>query len=255
MKLNERQNIILNLLQESEQLEVDSLSDQFGVSSQTIRKDINQMCDLGLVRRLHGGVGLPTANQNISFNSREMINSEVKRRMAAALAALIPDGASVMLGIGTSVSHAARALINHRRLRIITNNLNVASILCEQPEIEVLVSGGQLRHNDRDLVGENVTRFLDNFRVDFGIIGTGALDQNRGLMDFDPLEADVSRAILRNCGQAVLLADQSKWKRRAMVQVAPFTALSKFITDELSDPSPRQQLQDSGLDIIETGQQ
>lgn len=254
MNLNERQDRILALLNRQGELEVDSLSEQFSVSSQTIRKDLNQLCELGLARRIHGGVSLPASALNLSFGSREQLNAGVKHSMARALAARIPDGSTLMLGIGTSVAHLARALSHHQRLRVLTNNLDVAGILCEQPDTEVLVIGGTLRHNDRDMVGEAVTRSLDQYRVDFGIIGAGGLDPDAGLLDFDPQEADVSRAILRNARQRVLLADLSKWSRSPMVKVAGFDSLDLMVCDRLPTTELGQFLQDLSIELIQTGQ-
>ncbi len=253
MNLNERQDRILALLNRQGELGVDHLAEQFAVSTQTIRKDLNQLCELGLARRVHGGVSLPASALNLSFGSREQLNASTKHQMAQALAARIPDGSTLMLGIGTSVAHLARALSNHQRLRVLTNNLDVAGILCEQPDTEVLVIGGKLRHNDRDMVGEAVTRGLDQYRVDFGIIGAGGLDPEAGLLDFDPQEADVSRAILRNARQRVLLADLSKWSRSPMVKVAGFDSLDLMVCDRLPSTDISQSLQDQGIELIQTG--
>lgn len=250
--LNDRQNIILNLLQDSEQLSVDDLAERFAVSTQTIRKDINQLCEQGLARRLHGGISLPATTRNISYHSRQTIRSASKQHMAERLADKIPEGASLFLGIGTSVALFAKALCHHKRIRILTNNLDVANILCDQPETEVIVAGGTLRHNDRDLVGESVTRFIEQFRVDFGVIGSGGLSPEHGLLDFDPSEADVSRAILNNARQRVLLADSTKWSRKPMVKVAPFNQIDLFVTDLLPDHSLADTLSDQGVKLITT---
>lgn len=254
MKLNVRQQKILNWLQERQRLEIDHLAEGFAVSSQTIRKDINQLCEQGLARRLHGGVSLPTEGRNLSFTSRHVTHAAEKQSMARFLATQIPPGASIFLGIGTSVSHAAHQLLDHKGLRVVTNNLDVAGILCDEPDIEVLVAGGQLRHNDRDTVGESVTRFFDQFQVDVGVIGSGALHPQLGLLDFDPLEADISRAVLRNSRRSILLADQSKWQRQADVKVAPFQAIDQLITDTLPDTC-RTVLEASGVVWFESAKQ
>jgi len=251
MSLNDRQNKIIDELKLRGQLEVEQLATKFAVSSQTIRKDINQLCELGLARRLHGGVDLPPNTRNISFHSRQLINEPAKQQIARQAAEQIPDGASVFLGIGTTVAHVARALLEHKSLKVMTNNLDVAAVFCEQPEIDVLVAGGQLRHSDRDLVGEAAIRFFNQFHVDFGIIGSGGLDQEAGLLDFDPKEAEVSRAILANARKTILLADQSKWRRRAMVKVEPFNAIDLMITDSIPDASAREILARSDVQTIE----
>ena len=233
MKLTERQHTILEWIRQTEHLEVELIAQRFDVTTQTIRKDINQLCEYGLLRRRHGGVSLPSSVTNLSFTSRQIINQHAKQRIASHLASLIPDNASVFLGIGTTIEFVARELSDHKGLTVLTNNLNVASLLCNSPSIQVMVAGGQLRHNDHDVVGEETTRFFSEFHADYGVIGTGGLDIRHGLMDFDVREAAVSRAILSNCRQRILVADQSKWGRNALAKIAPLTQIDLFITDHL----------------------
>ena len=232
-KLNTRQNSILNSLQTQDQLHVEDLAIEFKVSQQTVRKDINLMCEQGLVRRLHGGVALPARLQNESFGSRELVNAEAKIQLANTAANIIPNGSSLILGIGTTALYTARALNNHTGLRIVTNNLRAAEILCQQPNHEVYVAGGKLRHSDQDVVGEQTTRFFDGFFVDFGVLGAGALHRDFGLMEYDPLEAEIGCAIARNCKQTLLIADESKWKRQATVKSLAFSKIEQFVTDQL----------------------
>jgi DeoR family glycerol-3-phosphate regulon repressor len=226
------------------------LAERFDVTPQTIRRDINALCETGLLRRHYGGVSLPSATSNLPFVSRQIINQSAKLGIAAELAKRIPDGASVYLGIGTTVEFAARALADHQALKILTNNLNVASLLCNSPNIEVVVAGGQLRHNDHDLVGEETTHFFQQFRVDYGIIGSGSLELDHGLLDFDRREANISRAILDNARHRILLADRSKWDRPALALVAPFSHLDVLITDTLPEPA-RTRLPGT-LTVVET---
>jgi DeoR family glycerol-3-phosphate regulon repressor len=232
-KLNTRQNSILNSLQTQDQLHVEDLAIEFEVSQQTVRKDINLMCEQGLVRRLHGGVALPARLQNESFGARELVNAEAKKQLAHTAARIIPNGSSLILGIGTTALYTARALKDHIGLRIVTNNLRAAELLCQQPNHEVYVAGGKLRHSDQDVVGEQTTRFFDGFFVDYGILGAGALHSEFGLMEYDPLEAEIGRAIARNCKQTLLVADQSKWKRQATVKSLAFSEVNQFVTDQL----------------------
>ncbi len=247
MKLSVRQSEILAQLQAHSKLDVELLAERYSVSPQTIRKDMNRLCEQGLARRVHGGINLPARTHNVSFNSRVVINAPVKRAIARALARHIPDGASLFMGIGTTVAHAAHALLEHRGLRVLTNNLDVVTVFCGHPEIEVLVSGGRLRHSDRDLAGEPVTRFIEQYQVDYALLGCGGLDIQAGLLEFDPLEADISRAAIRNARRRILLADRSKWQREAMVKVAPIREIDLLISDSLPACLSAEQLTELGV--------
>ncbi len=249
MKLSDRQQQILDWVRTEEHLSVDTLAERFDVTPQTVRKDVNQLCESGLLRRRYGGVSLPSSVTNISFSSRQVLNQYAKQAIARELAHRIPENSSVYLGIGTTVEFVARELSEHAGLKVFTNNLNVASLLCNSPGIEVRVSGGQLRHNDHDVVGEEATEFFSSYLADFGVIGAGSLDMRFGMMDFELREARVSQAIIANSRHRVLVADQSKWRRSALAKVGVFSDLDLFITDRL--PSPEQANWPASVPFIE----
>lgn len=250
MKLSTRQKAILEWARQVEHLEVDAIAARFDVTPQTVRRDINQLCEEGLLRRRYGGVSVPSSVTNLSFSSRQVLNQLAKQQIAARLAAQIPDNSSVYLGIGTTIEFVARELSEHEGLKVFTNNLNVASLLCNSPGVDVHVAGGRLRHNDHDVVGERTTGFFSEFCADFGIIGTGSLDPAYGLMDFELEEARVSQAILRNARRRMVVADQSKWDRQALARVVPFSQLDVLITDSL--PEPHRQALPAEMLVVET---
>lgn len=236
MGAKERQHSILEWVGEEQHLEVEAIAQRFGVTPQTIRRDINKLCEQGLLRRRYGGVSLPAKATNIPIGDRQIRNIAVKQLLAEQVAAAIPDNSTVSLGVGSTIEQIARALINHRSLKILTNNLSVAAALSSNEDIEVIVSGGQYRHNDHDVVGPEVTNFFSSFVTDFGIISTGSMDLENGLMDYDIREAEVSRAIIANTRTRLLVADQSKWYLNASCKVASFNYIDRFYTDIMPAP-------------------
>ncbi len=234
MGAKERQHSILEWARAQEHVEVEDIARRFGVTPQTIRRDINKLCEQGLLRRRYGGVSLPSNASNSPIGDRKVRNIEAKQLIAATVAAAIPEHATVSLGVGSTIELVARALIHHRSLRILTNNLSVASALASNEGIEVIVSGGQYRHNDHDVVGPEVTNFFSSFVTDFGIISTGSMDLQNGLMDYDIREAEVSRAIIANTRSRLLAADHSKWSLNAVCKVASFRYIDRFYTDEIA---------------------
>ncbi|WP_169337436.1 DeoR/GlpR family DNA-binding transcription regulator [Kiloniella laminariae] len=255
LRLSERQYQILEWTGREDALSIDDLAQHFQLSTQTIRKDINALCEIGMLRRVHGGVCLPSAIENLSFSTRQVMNARNKEGIAALAARQIPEGSTIFLGIGTSVGYVAKALLKHNDLRVLTNNLQVAAILCKKPKIDTHVSGGKLRHSDHDLVGVETIRFFDAFKADFAIVGTGGLDPAFGMMDFKPDEAHVTQAILENSRRKFLVADHSKWNRAANVKVTPFQNLDLMVTDYLPETlcssSETNQLFASKLKVLE----
>ena len=252
MSAKERQHSILQWVHEQKHVEVEDIAQRFGVTTQTIRRDINKLCEQGLLRRRYGGVSLPTNAVNAVPGDGLVRNEQTKRLMAARLAADIPEGSTVSLGVGSTIELVAQALTHHQSLRILTNNLSVASALSSNSGIEVIVSGGQYRHNDHDVVGPEVTNFFSSFITDFGIISTGSMDLKNGLMDYDIREAEVSRAIIANTRSRILVADNSKWTLNSHCKVASFKYVDRFYTDVLPEQK-RIALPDS-IEVIESGQ-
>ena len=153
-----------------------------------------------------------------------------KQRIAEAVASLVPDNASLFINIGTTTEAIARALLNHRNLKIITNNLHVAATLSAKEDFEVLVAGGTVR-SDGGIVGQAAVDFIQQFRVDFALVGISGIDEDGSLLDFDYQEVRVSQAIIDNARQVFLAADSSKFGRNAVVRLGPISLVNRVISD------------------------
>jgi DeoR family glycerol-3-phosphate regulon repressor len=145
---------------------------------------------------------------------------------------MIPDNSSLILNIGTTTEQVAYALRRHEGLMVITNNLNVAYILSDAPGVEVVVSGGMVRKSDGGIVGAAAIDLIRQFKVDFAVIGTSAIDEEGCLLDFDYREVRVSQAILGQARTSILAADTGKFERRAPVQIGQLEDIDVFVTDE-----------------------
>ena len=229
--LTERQAHILEIVREEGFASIEHLATHFDVTQQTIRRLVNALCDQGLLRRIHGGVSLPVQNQNLAYGSRQGLNADAKRRIAHATAKFIPDGASLMIGLGTTPEYVAQALSRRHDLRVITNSLNVAAAFAQNPEVEITIAGGTLRPLDRDVVGEAAARFFAGFRADYGIFGVGGVDQDGTLLDFHGDEVQARQSIVANSRIAVLVADTTKFGRNATVRGGHLDDCHHLFTD------------------------
>lgn len=176
MTADERVRAIVELVRRDGFQAIDALAEQYGVTPQTIRRDVNLLCDRGLLRRRHGGVEWPSAHENLAYPARQVLNIEAKRQIAAMVAAEVPAYSSLFFGIGTTPETCAQALAEHQGLRVMTNNLNVALAFGCNPSVEVIIAGGKLRSPDHDVIGADAIGFFDRFSVDIGIYGVGAVD-------------------------------------------------------------------------------
>ncbi|MFJ7885149.1 DeoR family transcriptional regulator [Pseudomonas sp. NPDC096917] len=241
MNLPPRQQQILELVRERGYVSIEEMAQLFVVTPQTIRRDINQLAEADLLRRYHGGAAYDSSVENTAYSMRADQMRDEKRRIGEAIAAQIPDHASIFINIGTTTESIARALLNHHHLKIITNNLHVASILSAKDDFEVLIAGGNVRR-DGGIVGQASVDFINQFKFDFALVGISGIDSDGSLLDFDYQEVRVSQAIIANARQVILAADSSKFGRNAMVRLGPITLIDCLVTDQPPVPELAQLL-------------
>jgi DeoR family glycerol-3-phosphate regulon repressor len=228
--LSKRQREIFEIVSDRGFASIDSLTQQFEVTPQTIRRDINKLCRLKLLQRFHGGAGRSSSAENVDYNDRRRILYQEKRLIGEMTARHIPDRASLFINIGTTTEEVAKALAGHKALRVITNNLNVAMIMSNN-DCEVIVAGGQVRQRDKGITGEATVEFIRQFKVDFGIIGVSGIDEDGTLLDYDYHEVRVAREIINNSRNTFLVTDHTKFNRNAMVRIADLYEIDAIFTD------------------------
>lgn len=249
MQLSLRQQQIMALARSAERVLVDELVNTFEVTPQTIRKDLNELCEAGLLARVHGGALLPSGVSNVGYEQRRNMASEEKRQIGQLCAAQIPNNSSLFINIGTTTEAVAQALLGHQNLMIITNNLNVANILIQNSSFEVIIAGGVVRHADRGVIGEATADFVKQFKLDYAVIGASALDEEGALLDFDYREVRVTQAILNNARERFLVTDKSKLERSAPVRVGHVSQLTALFMDELTKPKLAQVCAQLGVQV------
>jgi DeoR family glycerol-3-phosphate regulon repressor len=251
-QLNDRQNTIVALARSIGKVTVEDLAVRFEVTPQTIRRDLNELCDLRVLSRTHGGAVIASSVENLAYEARRFIAATEKRAIGVAAAALIPNECSLFINIGTTTEEVATALKNHQNLLIVTNNLNVATALYHYPNIEVILAGGVVRRADGAVVGSSAVELIRQFKVDMAVIGASALDEDGALLDFDPREVAVSRAIIDNARRVLLVCDRTKLERAAPVRIGHMSEVDAFVTDRLTSTKLRDVCASHGVKVIET---
>lgn len=231
MGLSFRQQEIVDLARRQRRVTVEDLAERFAVTRQTIRRDLTDLCDARVLARVHGGAMLVSGVANVNYAARNALAGPQKEELARLCAAEIPDDCSLFMNIGTTTEAVARALGAHRNLMVITNNLNVANTLAQNPYCEVIVAGGVLRRSDNGIIGEATVDFIRQFKVDYAIIGASAIDPDGALLDYDFREVRVAQAIIANARRVFLVADATKFTRSAPVRIAHISEISALFTD------------------------
>ena len=231
MNISERQNDILTAARTKGRVSVEGLAVAFAVTPQTIRRDLNELCQRGLLARVHGGAMPANSISNVGYEDRRHLFAAEKALIGAAAAAQIPDNSSLIINIGTTTEQVARALYHHRDLVVITNNINVINIMNGSPAKELILAGGVVRQADGGIVGEAAVEFIRQFRVDCAVIGASSLDEDGAILDYDYREVLVARAIIANARRTILVADHQKFERSAPVRICDLSQIDMFVTD------------------------
>lgn len=250
MFLNERQSDIVDLAKSQGKVLVESLAERFGVTPQTIRKDLNDLCDARILRRIHGGAINPSGTENLEYEQRRQVAAGEKAAIGREAATLIPNGASLFINIGTTTEAVSENLVDHQNLMVITNNLNVANRLRLIPSVEVVISGGIVRQADGGIVGEAAVDFIRQFKVDYAIIGASAVDQDGALLDYDFREVKVAQAIIQNARNVILVVDSTKLEVAAPVRIAHISQVNTVVTDDGISAEFRELCRENEVELI-----
>ncbi|SFN84391.1 DeoR/GlpR family transcriptional regulator [Xenorhabdus japonica] len=237
MKQTQRHDAIIELVRFQGYVSTEELVAHFDVSPQTIRRDLNDLADKNKIQRHHGGAALPSSSVNTAYHDRKIMWSDEKARIAQHVATQIPNGATLFIDIGTTPEAVAHALLNHRDLRIVTNNLNVATLFMGKEDFRLILAGGEVRSRDGGIIGEATLDFISQFRLDFGILGISGIDSDGSLLEFDYHEVRTKRAIIENSRCVMLVADHSKFGRSAMVNLGNMNLIDFLFTDKTPPPN------------------
>jgi len=226
-----RQQEMVELLRRRGYVAIEQMAARFGVSQQTVRRDIKRLASLGLVQRYHGGAGLPEDGGPLAYPVRKTHRAAEKRLIGALVARSIPHGASLFLDIGTTMEAVAEALLGHEGLRVVTNNLGAADVLAARNDFEIIVPGGQLRRADRAIIGELTSDFLRRFKVGYGVFGIGTIDDDGELLDYNYRDVHVTATAMAMSRRRLVAMDHSKFEADAMVRVCHLSDIDALFTD------------------------
>ncbi|MEU1304772.1 DeoR/GlpR family DNA-binding transcription regulator [Streptomyces shenzhenensis] len=247
MLAERRHQLILRALRSGGPAAVTALSEQLGVSPATIRRDLVKLEEDGLLTRVHGGAVAEEGDQ--PFAEVAEVRVPAKDAIAERAAALVQDGQSVLLDIGTTAYRLARRL-HGRRLTVITSNLVVYEELADDEGIELVLLGGMLRREYRSLVGFLTEDNLRQLHADWLFLGTSGVRPGGQVMDTTVVEVPVKRAMIKAGGKVVLLADAAKFPGTGMAKVCGPEDLDVVVTDAPVDAVTRSALQEAGVEVL-----
>ena len=230
MMPTQRRQAILAEVRKASAVSAEDLAEMFGVSVETIRRDLRGLRDQGLLERVYGGA-LSVQSTEGTFAARSTRHHDRKRAIAALAVGLVEPQDTIVIDIGTTALEVARALPADFRGRVLTNSVPVAMELSARDQVELLLSGGQVRSGDAACYGAQADAFFAQVYADKAFLGSGGVHAGAGLTDYYPHEVAARRVMIAHAGSSYVLADSSKLGQVAVHRVCALTQVTAVITN------------------------
>jgi DeoR/GlpR family transcriptional regulator of sugar metabolism len=253
----ERQREILRLVESRGKAEVDALAKHLRVSEMTIRRDLLELDEQGMLERVRGGALLQRDARDQGeppISERTKQQTEIKRQIGVYVAGMIQDGEKIFVGSGSTTLAVAEALRHRHHLTVVTNALTIAEALFPSAKIDVTLTGGFLRRSESSLIGHFAEHTLHQLQVDKVIIGMRGIDPVKGLTSDNMDELMTDQAILNVSKDVIVVADHSKFGQVAAIRTAPVTAATTIVTERGGPRDVLEAIRKMGVRIIEVDQ-
>ncbi|MCI4656750.1 DeoR/GlpR transcriptional regulator [Cryobacterium algoricola] len=249
-KRSERMRLVLSLLHERTSMSQSALAEALGISAATLRRDLADLDEQGLLVRTHGGARALDARSEIPVRLRNTQFREAKQLIARRAVDMIPAGPyAVALSGGTTTAEVARALSNRSGLTIVTNSLTIAMECAARPRLKVIMTGGVVRQSSFEAVGSLSENTFKAINVGTAILGTDGISVSGGVTTHDETEARTNHAMVANAQRVIVVADGSKVGQVTLAKMADLSEIDDFVTDSDADPAALQLIADVGVTV------
>ena len=249
MLTEERRQVILEQLRHDGKVVATELSASLAVSPDTVRRDLRELGEAGLLRRVHGGA-LPAAVGGRPYAIRLEQDQEVKAAIAQATSRLLHRGQVILLDSGTTTLEVARHLPSDLEATVITNSPPVAVALADHPTVEVTVVGGMLDKDARALVGAATVESLRSVRADVLVLGVCSLHPEIGITVLDLEESYVKRTMIANAAEVVAVSSADKLGSAGPYVIAPLEELTYLVTEESASAEQLDAYRAAGIEVV-----
>lgn len=246
----ERRNQILAKLQQESKVVVSDLSQQYNVTEETIRRDLEKLEQEGFAKKTYGGAVLKESlYTEVPYNVRKLTNIEAKKNIADLVEDLVEDGDRIMLDASSTALFIVKRLKSKKNLTIITNSIEIIIELADKTGFTVLSTGGTLKEGALSFIGYQAECMINSFHVDKAFISCKGIDKEHGLTDSNEMDVQVKKAMLRASKQKILIIDQSKFDKTSFVNIVDFDEMDMIITDKEPSESWKKTLQEANVEI------
>ncbi|MWV42666.1 DeoR family transcriptional regulator [Paenibacillus sp. HJL G12] len=253
MFAEQRHQIIIQKLNQHKSIRASELMEQFGVSFETIRRDLEYLESEGYLRRVHGGAILkePDYSQEIPLPIREAIYLEEKKELAQIAVRYVTEGMSIALDPSTTNTQIAKALkAKFDQLTIITNSLPIVNELISMPRYTLIMTGGVIRQDEQSIIGDLAEEFTSRFHADIFFMSMSGVTLEAGITDTGVGEVQVKKIMHANAKRSIALADSSKFGQNSFIKVCSASEVERFVTDSNIDRDIVDKFSKSGIEIV-----
>lgn len=251
MGKNERHELICEAVQAAGRVHVGDLAARTAVSEMTVRRDLEELEERGVLTRVHGGaISNVSRSYEPGFAARSLQHLDAKRRIGTAAAALLRDGETLVLDAGTTTLEVAQALPSDRRLRILALSLFVADAVADLPNVTLMIPGGVVRRHERSFIGGMTTSTFSNLEFDTAILTAGGVDAVAGVTEYEFDDAETKIAALKSARRIIVVADSSKLGAVAFVRLCSIDDVDVVVTDSGAPAELVQAIRDHDVEIV-----
>jgi len=246
----ERKNAILAKLSIEGKVLVNDLSREYGVTEETIRRDLEKLEKDGLAKKTYGGAVI---NENfkidLPFNVRKQTNVKSKQYIAAVIASMINDGDYIMLDSSTTALDVVKSIMYKKRITLITNSIEILLKLSNKPDWTVISTGGVLKESGLSLIGYQAERMVSGFHVDMSICSSKGIDSEMGITDSNEKDAEIKKAFFKSAKKKILALDSSKFDKISFVKVCDISDVNIIVTEKKPSDFWVEHFRQAGVEI------
>jgi len=234
----ERLDMIVDLVNKKGIVTIEDVMQELHISAATVRRDITVLSEKGAIQKIRGGATSKSKSSYLepSFIAKKLLNYDEKRRIAKEALKYIQPGDKIILDSGTTVLELAKLIKNIENLTIVTNDLTIAFEVSNNPQIELLIVGGQLRNGYYSTGGYFAESMLDEISVDKSFLSADAIDPDQGIMSFTMHDINVKKQVVAGAKEVILLCDHSKFMSHALINLCRLDRIDRIIAGKELDP-------------------
>ena len=251
LNIEERRKKILEIINANGKVKVNELSRLFATSEVTIRFDLTELENQGMLERVHGGaIGTYKTYANMTFFERAKTREKEKREAASYAGTLVSEGDTVLMNSGSTMYYVAQELSNKKSITLVTNSIMVLQQMDFKRNHRVILLGGNYDEQNQLIYGDDAVQQLNRYRTDTFFMSVDGVSAAEGITSYNYLEADVNRKMMERAKKTIIVCDYTKIGRSSFSFIANLQNIDMIVTNKQADPDEIKQIKEAGVPVV-----